>query len=275
MPELAEVEFFRKRWDHAATGERIVRVSTHDTKKLLRKVDAPALRAAIEGTTLVSSATSAKQMVFCFNGGAWLGIHLGMSGELFAAAPDYSSGKHDHLVLRTARHALVFRDPRMFGRIEFHVGETPPEVDENCPRHPVAGVLAGSRHHILAPPRPFADQGRAADAGAVSRRRQLDGRRDSLARRDSPGAPRRIADCARNADALARMPPRLPARTRHDRRPRPSPPPRSQREHPPHLAFSAPLGGRRALSENRSPSPARKNRRAHHVLVTRAPAAQG
>ena len=49
-----------------------------------------------------------------------------MSGELFVAAPDFSPGKHDHLVLVTARHSLVFRDPRMFGRIQFHRGAKPP-----------------------------------------------------------------------------------------------------------------------------------------------------
>src|SRR5581483_11112853 len=32
----------------------------------------------------------------------------------------------DHLVLVTPRHALVFNDPRMFGRIQFHVGPTAP-----------------------------------------------------------------------------------------------------------------------------------------------------
>src|SRR5215470_18093575 len=34
VPELAEVEFFRKRWDQAAIGERVVSVLTHDQKKL-------------------------------------------------------------------------------------------------------------------------------------------------------------------------------------------------------------------------------------------------
>lgn len=126
MPELAEVEFFRKRWAHAATGERVVRVFTHDTKKLLRGLDLPAFRAALTGAKLESSSTAAKQMLFRFSGGAWLGLHLGMSGELFVAAPDHTPGKHDHLVLLTRRHALVFRDPRMFGRIEFHVGDAPP-----------------------------------------------------------------------------------------------------------------------------------------------------
>jgi formamidopyrimidine-DNA glycosylase len=126
MPELAEVEFFRRRWAEAATGERIVRVLTHDTKKLLRELNLPAFRRALIGARLKSSAAAAKQMVFRFSGDAWLGIHLGMSGELSVAAPEHLPGKHDHLVLVTRRHALVFNDPRMFGRVDFHVGKSPP-----------------------------------------------------------------------------------------------------------------------------------------------------
>jgi formamidopyrimidine-DNA glycosylase len=134
MPELAEVEFYRKRWHQAARGQRVTHVLAHDTKKLLRRVDVPALRHALTGATFVSSEARAKQMLFRLRrarspntaGDAWLGIHLGMSGELFVAAPDFSPGRHDHLVLVTAKHALVFSDPRMFGRIEFHVGEEPP-----------------------------------------------------------------------------------------------------------------------------------------------------
>jgi len=126
MPELAEVEFFRKRWDLAARGERVVRVLTHDGKKLLRALDIEAFRRALIGAKLESSAARAKQMLFRFSGGAWLGIHLGMSGESSVAPPDYAPGKHDHLVIVTEKHALVLNDPRMFGRVDFHVGREPP-----------------------------------------------------------------------------------------------------------------------------------------------------
>ena len=126
MPELAEVEFFRKRWHLAAAGERIARVLTHDGKKILRAVDLPTFHRALTGATLLSSEAAAKQMLFRFSGGAWLGLHLGMSGELRVAAPAHVPERHDHLVLMTDRHALVFKAPRMFGRVDFHVGRQPP-----------------------------------------------------------------------------------------------------------------------------------------------------
>lgn len=134
MPELAEVEFFRKRWHLAAAGERVVRVLIQDRGKLLRELDVPAFRRALLGARLESSEASAKQMLFRFSGDVWLGLHLGMSGELTVEPPGYAPGKHDHLVIVTgkpgrrmpATHALVFHDPRMFGRIRFHVGSEPP-----------------------------------------------------------------------------------------------------------------------------------------------------
>lgn len=139
MPELAEVEFYRKRWDLAARGDRVEQLLTHDTKKLLRELNLSEFRQALLGATLVGSEARAKQMVFRFrragsrvrSGDAWLGIHLGMSGELTVAPGNHQPGKHDHLVIVTrGQHearALVFNDPRMFGRVLFHIGATAPD----------------------------------------------------------------------------------------------------------------------------------------------------
>jgi formamidopyrimidine-DNA glycosylase len=119
MPELAEVDFFRRRWQEAAPHAVVLRVLAHERARPLREVDGAALRRAIVGSRLVSSETAAKQMAFRFSRGAWLGLHLGMSGELRVEAADYVPGRHDHLVLYTSRHALVYHDPRMFGRVQF------------------------------------------------------------------------------------------------------------------------------------------------------------
>lgn len=126
MPELAEVEFYRKRWALAATGQRVTRVALHEGKRPVRHLDAAGMRDTLADAKLISSETAAKQMLFRFGTEASLGVHLGMTGELFVAAPDFAPGKHDHLVLFTRRNALVFRDPRMFGRIEFHRGRDTP-----------------------------------------------------------------------------------------------------------------------------------------------------
>ena len=126
MPELAEVEFYRQRWHLAARGAKIARVLTHDRAKVFRGANVTALRRALTGARLLDSEARAKQMLFRFGGDAWVGLHLGMSGELRVAPPGYAPQRHDHFVLVTAKHALVFSDPRMFGRVQFHRGAAPP-----------------------------------------------------------------------------------------------------------------------------------------------------
>jgi formamidopyrimidine-DNA glycosylase len=126
MPELAEVEYYRKRWD-PALNQKIERVVLRAGSRLLRGVDTESLTQRLTGATFLSSEAAAKQMLFRFSGDAWLGIHLGMTGELKLPAPEYLPEKHAHLVLYTAKHALVFLDFRQFGRIQFHVGKEAPE----------------------------------------------------------------------------------------------------------------------------------------------------
>ena len=126
MPEFAEAEFFRKRWHLAARGQTIVAVLAHDRAKIFRGTNVASLRRALTGARFLDSETRAKQMLFHFSDGAWVGVHLGMSGDLRVEPAIYAPQKHDHLVLVTTKRALVFTDPRMFGRVQFHRGEAPP-----------------------------------------------------------------------------------------------------------------------------------------------------
>lgn len=126
MPELAEVEFYRKRWS-AGHGAKILQVLTHRRARVFRDCRADELARSLAGRRLLGSEAAAKQMLFRFAGNAWLGVHLGMSGELRVEPPDYAPGRHDHLVLVQSRRALVFNDQRMFGGVRFHRGAKPPE----------------------------------------------------------------------------------------------------------------------------------------------------
>ena len=126
MPELGEVEYYRRRWN-PAIKQKIERVVLRAGSRLLRGVDTVLLTKTLTGATFLSSEAAAKQMLFRFSGDAWLGLHLGMTGELKLPAPEYLPEKHAHLVLYTKEHALVFLDFRQFGRIQFSVGREPPE----------------------------------------------------------------------------------------------------------------------------------------------------
>ncbi len=132
MPELAEVEFYRKRWS-AGHGAKVLAVRLHEGKKVFRGCDAARLKRQLTGATLLGSETAAKQMLFRFSKDGqpraesrWLGLHLGMSGELRVEPPDYVPAKHDHLVLVQRKRQLVFNDPRMFGAVLFHSGKQLP-----------------------------------------------------------------------------------------------------------------------------------------------------
>ena len=126
MPELAEVEFYRKQWD-AGLRRNVTHIALHVGKRLFRSVDEKRFAKALTGAKLLGSEARAKLMCFRFSGDAWLGIHLGMTGKLRIERLDFTPGKHDHLVLFQKAQALVFSDPRMFGRVHFAESRTAPD----------------------------------------------------------------------------------------------------------------------------------------------------
>ena len=54
MPELAEVEYYRRQWD-CGFGARIVAVRLHPTKRIFRGARSIALKKALSGSVLLSS----------------------------------------------------------------------------------------------------------------------------------------------------------------------------------------------------------------------------
>ena len=126
MPELAEVEYFRGRWD-VGLGRKILSVALHEKKRIFRGANPGAIGKALTGAKFLRSEARGKQLLFAFSGGAWLGLHLGMTGKLRTEPPDFEPGKHDHLVLRQKDTALVFSDSRLFGRVRFDQEPQPPK----------------------------------------------------------------------------------------------------------------------------------------------------
>ena len=131
MPELAEVEWYRKQWD-AGVGGAVIQVKLHARKYVLRDLDQRALRRLI-GKTLIRSERHGKQMLFRFSDNHWLGIHLGMTGKMRTEPTDFRPGKYDHLVLYQSERALVFSDTRQLGRVRIHSGADQPEWWKSYP----------------------------------------------------------------------------------------------------------------------------------------------
>jgi formamidopyrimidine-DNA glycosylase len=124
MPELAEVEYYRRQWD-AGLGKRVARVGMHPTTRVFRGVDTQRLVLGLKGARFSGSWARGKQMLFRFGKEAWVGLHLGMTGTLRAEALPFTPEKHDHFVVFLPKVALVFRDARQFGRVRFDEGGEP------------------------------------------------------------------------------------------------------------------------------------------------------
>lgn len=144
MPELAEVEFFRKQWN-PGLGKRIVSVDCHAEKRIFRDMAVEEMRGVLRGSFLKESRARGKQMLFCFDAPAWLGVHLGMTGRLSTGGAGVEAGKHDHLILRSRDVSLIFTDPRLFGRIRFDTGNEPPDWWRELPPE-CTGPLFTTRH---------------------------------------------------------------------------------------------------------------------------------
>ncbi|NBO24344.1 MAG: Fpg/Nei family DNA glycosylase [Chlamydiae bacterium] len=126
MPELAEVEFFRKQWN-PGLRKVIQEIIINKKARVFRNQNPEKIKKLIKGSRLNSSSAAAKQMVFLFNKNIWLGIHLGMTGRLENRPPNQKSVKHDQLILKTnTGRQLVFNDPRQFGLVQIYQGEGVP-----------------------------------------------------------------------------------------------------------------------------------------------------
>lgn len=123
MPELAEVAFYSKKWA-PGLGDRVVEVLCRERARIYRTAEPAKIRSGLKGKKLTGIETKGKQMRFVF-GEASLGLHLGMTGKLLVKGKEHEPGKHDHLVIRQTKRALVFRDARMFGALKFGSGKEP------------------------------------------------------------------------------------------------------------------------------------------------------
>jgi formamidopyrimidine-DNA glycosylase len=126
MPELAEVEWYRKRWD-IGRGHKVVAVDSHPRNRVFRGSNTRELQIHLIGQNLLGSQARGKRMLFKFSGHNSLGVHLGMTGTLRVEPAGFVGAKHDHLVLHQQKRALVYRDSRQFGRIRFQHGREEPD----------------------------------------------------------------------------------------------------------------------------------------------------
>jgi formamidopyrimidine-DNA glycosylase len=114
MPELPEVETV-VRSIARLKGRRIVSAE-FTCLRILRGGDPDRMAASLAGRKIAGIKRYGKFIVASLDGGAFLMIHLGMTGKLLLGGP---RGKHTHAILTLDRGALLYDDSRQFGCIEY------------------------------------------------------------------------------------------------------------------------------------------------------------
>ncbi|UYZ59844.1 DNA-formamidopyrimidine glycosylase [Hymenobacter latericus] len=116
MPELPEVETYRRFLDELVVGQRVVALEVLDAKVLAVKEDD--LRAAVVGATVTATRRLGKNCFLELSNGQALVLHFGMTGDVGAYRDQHDRPRFTRVALHLADGLRVaFIDPRKFGRI--------------------------------------------------------------------------------------------------------------------------------------------------------------
>jgi len=122
VPELPEVETVRRRLEPSLTGRRFERVDIRDAR-LTRPNDPAEVAAELEGERIERVDRRGKYLIFRFESGRVLLIHLRMTGNMLYASEGAdavdaadAADAHRRAVIRLDNGAdVVYRDVRRFG----------------------------------------------------------------------------------------------------------------------------------------------------------------
>lgn len=118
MPELPDVETFRRYVDATSLHQRITAVDL-DATRMLQAARAEEIRAALTGGRFEATARRGKFLFVAIDDGPWLVLHFGMTGFLTYFKADGAAPSHTRLLVHFEggyRLAGVWR--RRLGRID-------------------------------------------------------------------------------------------------------------------------------------------------------------
>jgi formamidopyrimidine-DNA glycosylase len=117
MPELPDVETFRKYLDSTALHKKITNVKAPQTR-VLKRISGKKLKSALKGRTLESSDRRGKWMFVHLDDGKVLVLHFGMTGFLKYFKDMKDDSGHDRLMLTFDNgYHLAYDSQRMFGEV--------------------------------------------------------------------------------------------------------------------------------------------------------------
>jgi formamidopyrimidine-DNA glycosylase len=115
VPELPEVETIRRGLEPFVVGRGIERAAIRDPR-LTRPFDPDEVARQIQGERISGLDRRGKYLVFRFESGRVLLVHLRMTGNFRVTGNDAASRAHDRAVLRLDNGSdIIYRDTRRFG----------------------------------------------------------------------------------------------------------------------------------------------------------------
>lgn len=119
MPELPDVEVYRKEVAEDAVGEVITSVSV-GTPKMLKFISPARLALKLTNKKITATKRHGKNLFLKTKDGSFLRLHFGMTGYLEYEYEKDSLPKHTALCLHfKSGKRLLFIDPRKFGAMEY------------------------------------------------------------------------------------------------------------------------------------------------------------
>lgn len=136
MPELPDVETWRKRAESEAVGRKIQNVSVSEDQKVFDANATQTLRDKLRGRRVAGAERHGKNMWLTFDKPGHLYLHYGMSGSL-RIFPKDEEDPPDHLKLRLGLdngRVLAYRNVRRIGKVRWmEDARREPPVSEQGP----------------------------------------------------------------------------------------------------------------------------------------------
>jgi formamidopyrimidine-DNA glycosylase len=146
MPELPEVETVRARLEPVLTGRRFERVEIHDPR-LVRPYEPAEVAAELEGERVAAVERRGKYLIFRFESGRVLLIHLRMTGSLRHSGEGLDEDPHRRAVVRLDDGSdVAYRDVRRFGTwLVLEPGELAPYLATRVGDEPLDALFTAAR----------------------------------------------------------------------------------------------------------------------------------
>jgi formamidopyrimidine-DNA glycosylase len=117
MPELPDVELYKRHLDATCLGRTIRHVAVGDAR-ILADLSATELAHRLEGARITASRRHGKHLLVDLGPPGWLTLHFGMNGSL----KHFTDGEDDPLYDRVRLdfadgHHLAYLNPRLLGRV--------------------------------------------------------------------------------------------------------------------------------------------------------------